>query len=176
MRIRLPRLCTTLFAALAAAVLAAGLAVAPARAAIEVNVNRGDVQPLPIAVPAFAGSQGADIAGVIAANLQRSGLFRPLDPASFTEHDLNVAVQPNFAAWKPINAQALITPAMSVPTWPPAKGGIAMGRGWTSPRLTLTSMSARAGRATSPAAGRAASAISRVRLEKGVIRSRPLAR
>src|SRR6478609_3969685 len=88
---------------------AIGLAATPARAEIEVNVNRGDVQPLPIAVPAFGGGQvGADIAGVISANLQRSGLFRPLDPASFLERDLNIAVQPNFASWKQINAQALV--------------------------------------------------------------------
>jgi TolB protein len=91
-------------------------ALAPAaRAEIEVNVNRGDVQPLPIAVPAFTGGQaGTDIAGVIAANLQRSGLFRPLDPASFTERDLNIAVQPNFASWKQINAQALVNGQASV--------------------------------------------------------------
>jgi len=43
----------------------------PARAEIEINVNRADVQPLPIAVPAFGGGQvGGDIAQVIGANLQ----------------------------------------------------------------------------------------------------------
>ena len=86
MRIRLPRHLKTLAAALVAVLFAAGAAVQPARAEIEVNVNRGDVQPLPIAVPAFGGGQvGADIAQVIAANLQRSGLFRPLDPATFID-------------------------------------------------------------------------------------------
>src|SRR3954451_25063072 len=75
-----------------AALPAAALVPAAVRAEIEVNVNRGDVQPLPIALPAFAGPQGPDIAQVISANLQRSGLFRPLDPASFIEHDLNIAV------------------------------------------------------------------------------------
>jgi TolB protein len=79
-----------------------------ARAEIEVNVNRADVQPVPIAIPAFTDVQGGDIAGVISADLQRSGLFRPLDPASFGEHDLNIAIQPNFASWKQINAQALV--------------------------------------------------------------------
>jgi TolB protein len=79
-----------------------------ARAEIEVNVNRADVQPVPIAIPAFTDVQGGDIAGVISADLQRSGLFRPLDRASFTEHDLNIAIQPNFASWKQINAQALV--------------------------------------------------------------------
>jgi len=105
----------TLLAALAALPAAAFGVPGAARADIEVNVNRGDVQPLPIALPAFGGGQvGADIAGVISANLQRSGLFRPLDPASFVERDLNTAVQPRFAAWQQINAQALVNGQASV--------------------------------------------------------------
>lgn len=100
----------TLLCALTAAVLAQ-----PARAEIEVNVNRGDVQPLPIAVPAFGGGQvGGDISQVIAANLQRSGLFRPLDPASFIEKDLTANVQPRFGDWKTINAQALVNGQVTV--------------------------------------------------------------
>ena len=55
----------TLFALLCVFVVVAS--VQPAHAEIEVNVNRGDVQPLPVAVPAFGGTQGADIAQVIAA-------------------------------------------------------------------------------------------------------------
>jgi TolB protein len=87
----------------------------PARAEIEVNVNRGDVQPLPIAIPAFGGGQtGADISQVISANLQRSGLFRPLDPASFIEKGLTANVQPRFADWKTINAQALVNGQVTV--------------------------------------------------------------
>src|SRR3954470_2291442 len=101
---------------LALACLMLGVAAAPAaRAEIEVNVNRGDVQPLPIAVPAFAGGQvGGDISQVISANLQRSGLFRPLDPASFVERDLTAAVQPRFDSWKQINAQALVNGTVTV--------------------------------------------------------------
>jgi TolB protein len=115
MRIRLVRRFNIVFAALALCLGAMAFAAPPARAEIEVNVNRGDVQPLPIAVPAFAGGQaGADIASVIAANLQRSGLFRPLDPATFTEKDLTAAVQPNFASWKQINAQALVNGQVTV--------------------------------------------------------------
>ncbi|MFN3585522.1 Tol-Pal system beta propeller repeat protein TolB [Phenylobacterium sp.] len=91
-----------------------GVAARPARAEIEVNVNRGDVQPLPIAVPAFGGQQGADIAQVISANLERSGLFRPLDPASFIERNINIGVQPRFGDWKQINAQALVNGQVTV--------------------------------------------------------------
>jgi len=79
-----------------------------AQGELDVRVTRADVQPLPIAIPAFGGPQGGDIAGVISANLQRSGLFRPLDPASFVERDLTAAVQPRFESWRQINAQALV--------------------------------------------------------------------
>jgi TolB protein len=99
--------------ALVALAAGAGLAM-PATAQVEVNVNRGDVQPLPIAIAAFGGERGADIAGVISANLERSGLFRPLDPATFTEKDLNAAVQPQFDAWKGIQAQALVNGQVTV--------------------------------------------------------------
>jgi TolB protein len=99
----------------AAAFLAPLISAGAARADIEVNVNRGDVQPLPIAIPAFTGGQvGADIVGVITGNLQRSGLFRPLDPASFVERDLTVAVEPRFPAWQQINAQALVNGQVTV--------------------------------------------------------------
>jgi len=92
-----------------AAVLASTLAfTAPARAQIEVDVNRGDVQPLPIAIPAFGGAQGAEISQVITGNLERSGLFRPIDPNAFIEKSLDVNVQPKFPDWKAINAQALV--------------------------------------------------------------------
>ena len=107
---RLMSLVLTLFAAVSL-----GLAAEPARADITVNVNRGDIQPLPIAIPAFNGGPvGAEIAGVISADLGRSGLFRPLDPASFTEHDLTTAVQPRFPAWQAINAQALLNGDVTV--------------------------------------------------------------
>ncbi|ATQ41407.1 Tol-Pal system beta propeller repeat protein TolB [Caulobacter mirabilis] len=98
-------------AALCALVAVAGFVAAPqtAHAQIEIDVNQGDVRPLPIAVPAFTGAgRGAEIAQVISANLDRSGLFAPIDPAAFPERGLDVNVQPRFDAWKTINAQALV--------------------------------------------------------------------
>jgi TolB protein len=83
---------------------------APAFAQLRVDVTQGNIQPLPIAIPDFIGdATGAQIAGVVRADLDRSGLFRPLDPKSFVEqiHDINA--QPNFANWRVINAQALVT-------------------------------------------------------------------
>ncbi|HEY2481621.1 MAG TPA: hypothetical protein VGI30_05425, partial [Caulobacteraceae bacterium] len=72
--------------ALVVVLLAAITLSAPARADIVVNVDQGASQPLPIAIPAFTGpAAGARISQVIAADLARSELFRPLDPAGFQE-------------------------------------------------------------------------------------------
>jgi len=109
-RIRFMRI-GQLVAILAAALLSAGsLASGPAHAQTEVDVNQGQIQPLPIAIPDFsgAGQTGADIVKVISANLDRSGLFRPLDPSSFPDRNLDVGVQPNFTNWKASGAQALV--------------------------------------------------------------------
>jgi len=81
----------------------------PARAQTEVEISQGAVQPLPIAIPAFSGGQvGADIVKVISANLDRSGLFRPLDASAFPEQAIDVNIQPRFDAWKTTGAQALL--------------------------------------------------------------------
>jgi TolB protein len=88
--------------------LGAGLAAGPALADITVDVNQAAVQPLPIAIPAFGGGPvGQQISEVVSADLDRSGLFRPLDPASFRQ-GADVNVTPSFDAWKAIAAQALL--------------------------------------------------------------------
>ncbi len=93
--------------------LALGLAalIAPGtRAEIVINVDQGLSQPLPIAIPAFGGGAvGGQISQVVAGDLGGSGLFRPLDQASFQEQIGDINVQPRFDAWKAIAAQALLT-------------------------------------------------------------------
>ena len=98
----------TLALALAAALLSTTAITAPAQAQIEVDVNRGDVKLLPIAIPVFGGAQGAEIAQVITGDLERSGLFAPINQAAYIEKNPDVNVQPRFADWKTINAQALV--------------------------------------------------------------------
>src|SRR2546430_3770851 len=69
---------------------------------------------MPIAIPAFAGGSGdeaqtgRDMAQVISADLERSGLFRPLDPRAFIQH-VAAGEGPRFGDWRQINAQALVT-------------------------------------------------------------------
>ncbi|MEI9888663.1 MAG: Tol-Pal system beta propeller repeat protein TolB [Rhizomicrobium sp.] len=100
------------FAMIAVAALFALLT--PASAALRVDVDQGNIQPMPIAIPDFAAPAAGDaavaqnIAKVIRADLDRSGLFRPLDPKSFIEKIVNINVPPQFASWRPINAQALV--------------------------------------------------------------------
>ena len=82
---------------------------------ITVDVNAGAVQPMPVAVPAFSGeTRGAEIADVITGNLERSGLFRPVNPAGFIERMLDVNVQPRFPDWKTVGAQALVNGQVTV--------------------------------------------------------------
>ncbi len=82
----------------------------PGSAALQVDVNQGNIQPLPIAIPDFIGDPaGANIAKVVRADLERSGLFKPLDPKSYIEQIKNINSQPTFANWRVINAQGLVT-------------------------------------------------------------------
>jgi len=90
------------------------LAQGPARAEITVDITQGNVEPLPIAVPDFLSDNEAarrfavDIAGVVAADLERSGLFRPIDKKAFIGQPQGLGVTPRFNNWKPLNAQALV--------------------------------------------------------------------
>ncbi len=86
----------------------------PAFAALSVDVTQGNVQPLPIAIPDFiaADPNGANIAGVIRADLERSGLFKPVDPKAYVDHITDINVVPNFTNWRVINAQGLVTGAV----------------------------------------------------------------
>jgi TolB protein len=79
---------------------------------LSITVDRGNFQPLPIAITDFSGTEGdlgARIAGVITNDLKRSGLFAPIDKKAFIDKAVSVDVPPQFDSWKVINAQALVT-------------------------------------------------------------------
>ncbi len=95
----------------------AGVAMSPAGGALaqlRIDITRGQVQPIPIAVSPFLGVDGDVATGrqmrdVIAANLERSGLFRPIDPAAYIQTPEQLrAGSPRFVDWRQINAQALV--------------------------------------------------------------------
>jgi TolB protein len=102
--------CTASGARLALAALALLLVALPAKADLRLDITRGQVTPMPIAIPAFAGggAAGGNIAQVVSNDLASSGLFRPLDPHSFLQ-TVSAGAGPNFADWRQINAQALVT-------------------------------------------------------------------
>ena len=50
-----------------------------------------------------------NVTAIISNNLQRSGLFAPINPQAFTEKITNSDAVPRFADWRVINAQALVT-------------------------------------------------------------------
>src|SRR6516225_1891789 len=93
---------------------ALGFASGPAWAALRLEIS-GNVQPLPIALPDFLagsppdGESARGISAIITANLKRSALFAPIDPAAYIEKITNTDVAPRFADWRAINAQALVT-------------------------------------------------------------------
>jgi len=95
--------------------LALTLFAATARAELRIDVTQGNVQPMPIAVTDFFGQQpndaqsGANIAGVVAADLERSGLFKPIDKKAFIQTPDSLRTLPRFGDWRVINAQALVS-------------------------------------------------------------------
>jgi TolB protein len=93
------------------------VALAPwsARAALELDITEGVLEPLPIAITEFYGAtpgaaeRGRAIADVVSADLERSGLFRPIDRRAFIQASEQLRALPRFADWRQINAQALVT-------------------------------------------------------------------
>src|SRR4051812_27104868 len=103
----------------AAGITVAGLAPAlfprAANAVLKIDITRGNVDPLPVAVTdLFADTDngrsiGQNITRVVAADLERSGLFRPLPANIFLQRPEDMQLRPRFPDWRQINAQALVT-------------------------------------------------------------------
>ena len=99
-------------------------------ALVEVDITRGNLDPLPIAVSPLhveAGSKeikqadgkiiknvGDEISKVIEVNFRRSGLFNPLKKDSFVQTPDVAHVKPRFEDWRLIKAQALVTGKVTV--------------------------------------------------------------
>jgi TolB protein len=116
---------TQLFRKLAPLIAVAALLLGQAEVAraqsgpLRIVIDNPVIEPLPFAAPAFvdeggAGEYARNITSVVIADLQGTGLFRAIDEgahiARVTSFDAPVA----FEDWKAINAQALITGAVSV--------------------------------------------------------------
>jgi TolB protein len=78
---------------------------------VEIDITQGTLTPIPIAVPMFLGEDSrfaTEVTGVVTADLERSGLFRPLDPASFIDRVRDFGSPPRLQDWRVIGAQALV--------------------------------------------------------------------
>ena len=93
-------------------------------ALIEVDITRGNLNPLPIAVSALYSDKettellkkeikideiGYEISTVIENNLRATGLFNPLEKKAFLQKPDVAHLKPRFEDWSLIKAQALIT-------------------------------------------------------------------
>ena len=93
-------------------------------ALIEVDITRGNLNPLPIAVSPLSQTNkskkisqnklnlenlGLEIAKVVENNLKQSGLFNPLNKVAFLQKPDIAHLKPRFEDWSLIKAQALIT-------------------------------------------------------------------
>ena len=95
------------------------LLASQAQAVVEIDISNPPANPLPIAVTDFAGGSaqagdlGAQISAVIAADLERSGLFRPIDRSAFIQNAAELQGVPRFGDWRLINAEALVSGAVT---------------------------------------------------------------
>ncbi|EDM70355.1 translocation protein TolB precursor [Roseobacter sp. AzwK-3b] len=87
---------------------------------LRIEITEGVIEPLPFAAPDFVSDSttgaefGRRIAEVIAADLTGTGLFREIQPEAFISRVTSFSSPVQYADWKAINAQALVTGAVSV--------------------------------------------------------------
>ena len=102
--------------AVAVFVAAAGFSSTPALAQLQGTQTQGTIAPIPVAIPLFLGDDpqmAGEISDVVQADLERSGLFQPLDRASFLEQIRDVNAAPRFPDWRTIRADALVVGRIS---------------------------------------------------------------
>ncbi|MEL6323827.1 MAG: Tol-Pal system beta propeller repeat protein TolB, partial [Pseudomonadota bacterium] len=77
-----------------------------------INIEEGTARPFPIAIPDFNAKPGTEdlalqISEVVRNDLVSTGLFRTIDPSAFIQRDVSISVQPRFADWRIVQADAL---------------------------------------------------------------------
>ena len=99
-------------------------------ALIEVDITRGNLNPLPVAVSPLAIDKnskdylkkilkkenlGSEISIIVTNNLKQSGLFNPLNKEAFLQEPDIANLKPRFEDWNLIKAQALVTGKVTLP-------------------------------------------------------------
>jgi len=97
------------------AIIATLIGIKSLRAELEINVTRGTIEPMPIAIAPFLAESASDasigekITAVISNDLKNCGLFRPIDRGAFIQDVASLQVQPRFSDWRLINADSLVS-------------------------------------------------------------------
>ena len=87
---------------------------------LRIEITEGVIEPLPVAIPnlvpenAEAAQMGQQLSRVIAADLAGTGLFREIPADAYISQITDFAAPVQYADWKAINAQALVTGAVTV--------------------------------------------------------------
>lgn len=87
---------------------------------LRIEINQGVIEPMPIAAPKFVAigngsNEYADqVTAVVMADLAGSGLFREIPSSAHISGITNFDAPVQFADWKAVNAQALVTGAVQV--------------------------------------------------------------
>ncbi|WP_373050862.1 Tol-Pal system beta propeller repeat protein TolB [Thalassovita aquimarina] len=108
------------FLTLLAALAALSLPIAAQAAPLRIEITEGVIEPLPFAAPDFVAEGGTarqladDLAQVVADDLAGTGLFRQIPDSAFISQVSSFSSPVQFADWKAINAQALITGAVDL--------------------------------------------------------------
>ncbi len=106
----------------AAALVPAGLvpARAQSRGPLRIEVTEGVIEPVPVAVPPFVAETGSaeqyagPVARIVASNLVNTGLFREIPASAHIARITNFDSPVGYSDWRAVNAQALVTGAVSV--------------------------------------------------------------
>ncbi len=106
--------------AIVLALFSAGHVHAQSGGPLRIDIYEGVIEPLPFALPVFqpetgdAGALASEISQVVSADLVGTGLFREIPRTAFISDVSSFAAPVQYADWKAINAEALITGAVAV--------------------------------------------------------------
>lgn len=90
------------------------ISISSSHAALKVDINQGNVEPIPVAINDFldasggVDSIGTQIREIVENDLQSSGLFRPISQSAFLEKPAISAI-PKFLNWRQIGSLGVTT-------------------------------------------------------------------
>ena len=99
------------------------LSITNAAALIEIDITEGNREPLPIAITDFfyddvdaamLSEISNNLSDVVEADLERCGLFAPINEEAFIQKNAAMHLRPRFEDWRLIKSQALVTGKLKI--------------------------------------------------------------